>query len=161
MDLGFIGPHTSDDRLSPIFVVCCVRRWGLVVVLPSMHALHVICALLSVIPFGSGGNSRFLDMMAIVLGCACPSLRCHFCSFCCVALNFFLVCFGAVAFLSWGFGCGRAEQCSVSRRAVLGLCKFLGARVELVISFCDAALVLRVYVRAPLAMSEVSWSRRY
>ena len=88
-------------------------------VLPSIHALHVICALLSVIHFGSGGSSPFLDMMAIVFGCACPSLRCHSCSFCCVALSFSLACFGAVAVLSWGFRCGRAEYCSVSRRAVL------------------------------------------
>ena len=131
------------------------------VVLASMHALHVICALLSVIHFGSGGNSPFLDMMAIVLGCARPSLRYHSCSFCCVAPSLSRACFGAVAFLSWRFGCGRAEyaMCRVVR--CWGFASFLGARVELVVLFCDAALVLRVCVRAPLAMGEVSWSRRY
>ena len=106
-----------------------------------MHALHVICTLLSVNHFGSGGNSLFLDMMAIVFGCACQSLRFHSC---CVALRFCGACFGAVAFLSWVFGCGRAEYCSVSRRAVLGIGPFLGARVEVVVLFCDVALVLRV-----------------
>ena len=78
-----------------------------------MHALHVICALLPVNPFGSGGNSPCLDMMAIVFGCACPSLRCHSCSFCCVLLSFCRAWFGAVAFLRCSFGCGRAEYCSL------------------------------------------------
>lgn len=103
---AFIGPHTSEERPSPFSAWCVVRLWGLVVVLPSIHPLHVICALLLVSPFGRGGRSPFLDMMAVVFGCACLSRRCHSCmsfvwrSSCCRCVSFPLL------FSCWEFFVG-------------------------------------------------------
>ena len=86
VDVGFIGPHTSDDRLSPFPAVCVGRRCGRVVVFPLMHALQVMLELLSLRPRGSGGRSPLRDIIANVLGWAFPILRCHSCSCCCAAL---------------------------------------------------------------------------
>ena len=86
-DIGFICPHTSDDRLYPFPAVCVVRLCDRVVVFPLIHLLHVMLELLSWRLRGSGGNSPLRDIIASFLRWACPILRCHSCSCCCAAFR--------------------------------------------------------------------------
>ena len=68
VDVGFIGPRTSEERLSPILAACCVRWCRLVMVLSWTKPLQVSVALFLVIYLGSGGSRPCFDIMEIVLG---------------------------------------------------------------------------------------------
>lgn len=81
MDICLRGTHTFHGRKIPIAVVCWVLGCGLVVVFMSMNLLHMMCTVLSGMLVraggGRGGSSLCLGIIAIVLGYACPSLKCH------------------------------------------------------------------------------------
>ena len=132
-------------------IVCFVRRCGLVVVLPSMQPLHVICALLSVMPFGRMGKSPCLDIMAIVLRCACPSFKCHSWSICLAVLVLRRAPLGAVELRSVGVLIRAfVEYWSVFRVAFWGLFDGGARFVDVGVLFFDIVLCVLAWMRVPL-----------